>query len=118
MPEGSHRPCPSRCTGPNWPSGSPRDRQIMTDRSVTGDPSHAVTGDPFHAVIGDPSHAVIGDAPRRREDARFVTGHGTYLDDLRFDGVTHAVFVRSPHAHARINAIDIEDALTCPGVLA
>ncbi|MDB5400709.1 MAG: carbon monoxide dehydrogenase, partial [Rhodopila sp.] len=45
--------------------------------------------------------AVIGDAPRRREDARFVTGRGAYLDDLRFDGVAHAVFLRSPHAHAR-----------------
>ena len=90
----------------------------MTDRSVTGDPSHAVTGDPFHAVIGDPSHAVIGDAPRRREDARFVTGHGTYLDDLRFDGVTHAVFVRSPHAHARIIAIDTTDALKAAGLVA
>ena len=43
--------------------------------------------------------AVIGDSPRRREDARFVTGRGAYLDDLRFDGALHAVFVRSPHAH-------------------
>jgi hypothetical protein len=90
----------------------------MTDRTVTGDPSHAVTGDPSHAVTGDPSHAVIGDAPRRREDARFVTGHGTYLDDLRFDGVTHAVFVRSPHAHARIIAIDTTDALKAAGAVA
>ena len=43
----------------------------------------------------------IGDAPRRREDARFTTGQGGYLDDLHFDGMTHAVVVRSPHAHAR-----------------
>jgi carbon-monoxide dehydrogenase large subunit len=62
--------------------------------------------------------AVIGDSPRRREDARFVTGHGAYLDDLRFDGVTHAVFVRSPHAHARIVAIDTVAALATPGVIA
>jgi aerobic carbon-monoxide dehydrogenase large subunit len=88
------------------------------DRAVIGDMDRAVIGDMDRAVIGDMDRAVIGDAPRRREDARFVTGHGAYLDDLRFDGVTHAVFLRSPHAHARINAIDIEDALTCPGVLA
>ena len=69
------------------------------------------------AVIGDAARAVIGDAPRRREDARFVTGHGAYLDDLRFDGVAHAVFVRSPHAHARITAIDTKEALRAPGVL-
>jgi carbon-monoxide dehydrogenase large subunit len=62
--------------------------------------------------------AVIGDAPRRREDARFVTGRGAYLDDLRFDGVTHAVFLRSSHAHARINAIDIGGARGTPGVIA
>ena len=62
--------------------------------------------------------AIIGDAPRRREDARFVTGRGAYLDDLRFDGVAHAVFVRSPHAHARILRIDRADAIACPGVLA
>ncbi|MDR3531040.1 MAG: xanthine dehydrogenase family protein molybdopterin-binding subunit [Rhodopila sp.] len=65
-----------------------------------------------------PDRAVIGDAPRRREDARFVTGHGAYLDDLAFEGVTHAVFLRSPHAHARIIAIDAADALKAPGVTA
>lgn len=62
--------------------------------------------------------AVIGDAPRRREDARFVTGNGAYLDDLCFDGVAHAVFLRSPHAHARIVAIDTTDASGTPGVVA
>jgi carbon-monoxide dehydrogenase large subunit len=62
--------------------------------------------------------AVIGDSPRRREDARFVTGHGAYLDDLQFEGVTHAVFLRSPHAHARINRIDTAGARNSRGVLA
>jgi carbon-monoxide dehydrogenase large subunit len=62
--------------------------------------------------------AVIGDSPRRREDARFITGQGAYLDDLRFDGVVHAVFLRSPHAHARITATDTTAALECPGVIA
>lgn len=62
--------------------------------------------------------AVIGDSPRRREDIRFVTGHGAYLDDLAFDGLTHAVFLRSPHAHARIAAIDTAAAKAAPGVIA
>lgn len=62
--------------------------------------------------------AVIGDAPRRREDARFVTGSGSYLDDLHFDGLAHAVFVRSSHAHARIAGIDTAAAQDSPGVLA
>ena len=64
------------------------------------------------------TRAIIGDLPRRREDARFVTGQGAYLDDLRLDDVSHVVFVRSPHAHARIHAIDTADALTAPGVVA
>lgn len=62
--------------------------------------------------------AVIGDAPRRREDARFVAGLGRYLDDLRFDRLAHAVFLRSPHAHARITGIDTTEALGTPGVIA
>ncbi|MGZ0190286.1 MAG: xanthine dehydrogenase family protein molybdopterin-binding subunit, partial [Alphaproteobacteria bacterium] len=59
----------------------------------------------------------VGDAPKRREDARFTTGDGQYLDDLRFDGLTHAVFVRSPHAHANIRSVDIAAASALPGVL-
>ncbi len=60
----------------------------------------------------------IGDTPRRREDARFTTGQGRYLDDLRFDGMAHAVLLRSPHAHARIDRTDAADARAAPGVLA
>ena len=62
--------------------------------------------------------SVIGDTPRRREDDRFVTGRGAYLDDLTFDRLAHAVVLRSPHAHARIGSIDLGMAKTAPGVLA
>ena len=48
----------------------------------------------------------LGAAPKRREDARFLIGKGAYLDDLAFPGMVHAVFVRSPHAHAGIVAVD------------
>ncbi len=64
------------------------------------------------------SRSIIGDTPLRREDGRFVTGQGTYLDDLRFKGLTHAVLLRSPHAHARIRRIDADAARAMPGVLA
>ena len=60
----------------------------------------------------------IGDAPKRREDLRFLTGSGRYLDDLPFDGVAHAVVLRSQHAHAEIRAIDTAAAVSMPGVLA
>ena len=62
--------------------------------------------------------STIGDSPRRREDARFITGGGAYLDDLRFERLAHAVVLRSPHAHARIKAIDVGAARSAPGVLA
>lgn len=60
----------------------------------------------------------MGDSPRRREDARFVTGQGAYLDDLKFEGVAQAVVLRSPHAHALIRSIDTTVARSAPGVLA
>ncbi|WP_422009802.1 xanthine dehydrogenase family protein molybdopterin-binding subunit [Reyranella sp.] len=60
----------------------------------------------------------MGDSPRRREDARFVTGQGAYLDDLTFEGVAQAVVLRAPHAHALIRAIDTATARAAPGVLA
>jgi carbon-monoxide dehydrogenase large subunit len=60
----------------------------------------------------------IGDAPKRREDLRFLTGQGQYLDDLAFPHLTYAVVLRSPHAHARIEVIDTAVATAMPGVLA
>jgi len=65
----------------------------------------------------EPVRSVMGDTPKRREDARFLVGAGRYLDDMAFPGVAHAVFLRSPHAHARIERIDVASALTAPGVL-
>ncbi len=60
----------------------------------------------------------IGDRPKRREDVRFLTGRGAYLDDLAFDGLAHAIVLRSPHAHARIDGIETQAAQAMPGVLA
>src|SRR5258708_15734449 len=53
----------------------------------------------------DMTKSTIGDSPKRREDARFITGGGAYLDDLHFDRLAHAVVLRSPHAHAWIHAL-------------
>ncbi|HTV89594.1 MAG TPA: hypothetical protein VME41_11315, partial [Stellaceae bacterium] len=66
----------------------------------------------------DGSLSKIGDAPKRREDLRFVIGRGRYLDDIAFDGLAHAVVLRSPHAHARIDRIDATAARAAAGVLA
>jgi carbon-monoxide dehydrogenase large subunit len=60
----------------------------------------------------------IGAAVRRREDLRFITGKGQYTDDISRPGETRAVFVRSPHAHAKIKSVDTKAASAMPGVLA
>ena len=58
---------------------------------------------------------MIGKAVQRVEDARFLTGRGSYVDDLAFPGVLHCAFVRSPHAHARIRGIEARGALLFTG---
>ena len=60
----------------------------------------------------------IGKSLRRREDRRFLTGAGRYTDDVTLHGQTYAVFLRSPHAHARIRSIDAGAAKKAPGVVA
>ena len=60
----------------------------------------------------------IGAAVRRKEDQRFITGRGHYTDDVNRPGQVFAVFVRSPHAHARIKRIDASRAKALPGVRA
>ena len=59
----------------------------------------------------------IGASVPRKEDFRFITGNGHYTDDMNRHGQAHAYFVRSPHAHATIDAIDFADALDSPGVI-
>jgi hypothetical protein len=60
----------------------------------------------------------IGQAVRRKEDIRFITGKGQYTDDVVRPGETRAVFVRSPHARAKIKNIDATEAEKMPGVVA
>jgi aerobic carbon-monoxide dehydrogenase large subunit len=60
----------------------------------------------------------IGASVRRKEDQRFITGKGHYTADVNRPGQTHAYFVRSPHAHAKIKNIDTKAAAAAPGVLA
>jgi len=64
--------------------------------------------------------SIVGTRVVRMEDQSLITTGGAYVDDLREEALTgaaHAVFVRSPIAHARISAIDVTEALAAPGVL-
>jgi len=60
----------------------------------------------------------IGQPVRRKEDFRLLIGRGSFGDDLVLPGLSHAVFIRSPYAHAWIVAVDKRAALAAPGVLA
>jgi carbon-monoxide dehydrogenase large subunit len=60
----------------------------------------------------------LGQSIQRLEDDALLRGAGRYTDDFALARATHACFVRSPHAHARIKGISIDEALRAPGVLA
>lgn len=60
----------------------------------------------------------IGASVVRKEDKRFITGKGRYTDDFKVHGMTHACFVRSPHAYAKVRSIDTSAAAKMPGVVA
>jgi carbon-monoxide dehydrogenase large subunit len=53
---------------------------------------------------------------KRKEDPRFIRGHGNYLDDITLPGMLHLAVLRSPVAHARIVSIDTEQAAAHPKV--
>ncbi len=69
----------------------------------------------LHAV--DLPNAWIGRARPRDAAARQAAGGGRFVDDLRFARMVHVAYLRSPHAHARIGAIDITAAAAMPGVV-
>src|ERR1700726_3891971 len=58
----------------------------------------------------------IGQPIRRREDFRFITGQGRYVDDIDVAGLLHMAILRSPHAHATITSVDISRAQKTDGV--
>ena len=66
--------------------------------------------------------SILGNRVLRKEDPKFLTTGGVYVDDLRDEpllvGAVHATFVRSTVAHANITGIDVSEALTMPGVVA
>jgi aerobic carbon-monoxide dehydrogenase large subunit len=60
----------------------------------------------------------LGHSVKRKEDARFIRGKGTYVDDVALPGMLHMALLRSPYAHARIRSVDTAAASALPGVVA
>src|SRR5258706_6714747 len=75
---------------------------------------------PAPQVQFDPSAAHFGASrsQKRLEDDRLLVGKGRYSDDREFPGQVWMVLLRSPHAHARINSLDISLLKDLPGVIA
>src|SRR5215510_9482963 len=70
------------------------------------------------AGMNDPRKtSFVGRSVLRREDHRLLTGRGQFIADLDLPRMLHAVFVRSPVAHARINAVDLARAASSPEVV-
>jgi carbon-monoxide dehydrogenase large subunit len=67
---------------------------------------------------GLPNAQGIGAPLRRVEDRRFLLGRGKFVADIELSGALQCVLVRSPHAHARIRALDVSAAAAAPGVVA
>ena len=61
--------------------------------------------------------SILGNRVVRREDPRFLTTGGVYVDDLDLEGAVRLVYVRSTMAHARIDSIDTSAAAAAPGVV-
>ena len=63
-----------------------------------------------------PDFPYIGQPLKRREDFKFLTGRGRYVDDIKLPGMLHVAIARSPHAHAVITSVDLSSAKAAPGV--
>ncbi|HEV7678131.1 MAG TPA: aerobic carbon-monoxide dehydrogenase large subunit [Candidatus Dormibacteraeota bacterium] len=70
------------------------------------------------AIAEQPALGGIGESVLRKEDARFIRGHGNYVDDIVLPNMLHMATLRSPYAHARLVSIDASAASALPGVVA
>jgi carbon-monoxide dehydrogenase large subunit len=66
--------------------------------------------------MAEQSTPYVGRSLRRREDLKFLTGRGRYVDDIALPGMLYLAILRSPHAHARITGIDLSAARAADGV--
>jgi carbon-monoxide dehydrogenase large subunit len=69
-------------------------------------------------AVGEQATPMGYGSMRRKEDARFIRGRGTYIDDVRLPGMLYGAVLRSPYAHARILSVDVSAAEAHPKVRA
>src|SRR5688572_30311650 len=73
---------------------------------------------PLHAPGTQVDRGYIGQSVPRANAQRLLQGRGAFTDDLRLPRLAHAVFFRSPYAHANVTRLDFKHALRAPGVIA
>ncbi|MWV40721.1 aerobic carbon-monoxide dehydrogenase large subunit [Natrialba sp. INN-245] len=88
------------------------------ENSADTEYQHAEDGGPQPEKHCGHGRGGMGEEVRRKEDQRFITGRGNYVDDVKKPGMLHCELVRSPHAHARIEEIDVSRAMDMDGVVA
>ncbi|TYT62064.1 aerobic carbon-monoxide dehydrogenase large subunit [Natrialba swarupiae] len=88
------------------------------ENSADTEYQHAEDGGPQPEKHCGHGRGGMGEEVRRKEDQRFITGRGNYVDDVKKPGMLHCELVRSPHAHARIEEIDGSRAMDMDGVVA
>src|SRR5258705_10964339 len=59
----------------------------------------------------------VGRPLKRTEDPKLITGRGQYVEDIKLPGLAHLVFLRSPHAHARVTLLKTDAARRAAGVV-
>jgi len=94
---------------------------MSSDRDMTAEPTefqHAEDGGPEPEKHCGHGRGGMGESVSRREDKRFITGRGNYVDDIKKPDMLHCEIVRSPHAHARVEDIDGSRAMDLDGVVA
>src|ERR1043165_9117750 len=99
----------------------PGNRRRHRDHSASAQWAPAMTsdrGNPEALSVLDRPNSYIGKTVPRPNLDRLMQGRGLYVSDIELPRMAHVVFLRSPHAHAKINSIDLSVAKQKPGVIA
>jgi aerobic carbon-monoxide dehydrogenase large subunit len=92
----------------------------IPQRVSTVSPELELPGAPLNVPLDEINHSksYIGQSVARSGAKKLLEGRGSYVDDLRLPRLVHVVYLRSPHAHARIKNLNLQPALKCPGIVA
>src|SRR5208282_5679573 len=113
-PRSSRSRTAHRSSHPNRASDVPHISSRSADYTPTPGPIERLFPHPARSIVM--IKFGVGQPVTRLEDARLLKGRGHYQDDANLPGQLHAVFLRSPHAHAAIRSIETSAAAAAPGV--